>query len=88
MSNIAVIHPKTKTGFVQHVTLYQAIRCTDCPLRCACHKAKSERVIQVNHRLNQLKEKARELLMNPKGLENRSRRPADVEQTFGNLKWL
>lgn len=87
MSKIAVIHPKTKTGFVQHVTLYQAIRCTDCPLRCACHKAKGERVIQVNHRLNELKANARELLMSPKGLEHRSQRPADVEQTFGNLKW-
>lgn len=44
-------------------------------------------MIQVNHRLNELKAKARDLLMSPKGLEHRNQRPADVEQTFGNLKW-
>lgn len=44
-------------------------------------------MIQVHHRRNELKAKARDLLMSPKGLEHRSHRSTDVEQTFGNLKW-
>lgn len=78
---------KTKNGFIQHITFYQAIRCTGCPLRCICHKSEENRIIQVNHRLNQLRKNAKELLLSPEGLKHRSNRPADVEQCFGNLKW-
>lgn len=87
MSKVYVTHLKTKTGYVQELTHYRAIRCEGCPVRGMCHKAKGERVIQVNHRLNELKAKARELLLSEQGLLHRSQRPADVEQTFGNLKW-
>ncbi len=87
MRKIYVSHPKTKTGYTQEVTHYRAVRCDGCPLRCSCHKSKNDRVIQVNHRLNELKAKARDLLLSERGLEQRSQRPADVEQTFGNLKW-
>ncbi|NLO01107.1 MAG: hypothetical protein GX126_02155 [Bacteroidales bacterium] len=31
---------KTKTGFIQEVHHYQAVRCQGCPLRSLCHKAK------------------------------------------------
>lgn len=87
MSRQYNIHRKTKTGFVQTITLYKAIRCIGCPLRGCCHDGKGERVIQVNHRLNELKAQARQLLTSDVGLQHRSQRPADVEQTFGNLKW-
>ena len=42
--------------------------------------------IQINHRLKDLKNWAKELLTSEQGLKHRSQRPADVEQTFGNLK--
>ena len=87
MGKVYVTHPKTKTGYIQELTHYQAVRCEGCPMRGVCHKAKGDRVIQVNHRLNELKAKARELLLSQQGLLHRSQRPADVEQTFGNLKW-
>ena len=86
MNKIGEKTTKTKTGFLQTASLYKTRRCTDCPLRCLCHDAKGERVIQVNHRLNGLKEWAKELLMSELGLKHRSQRPADVEQAFGNLK--
>ncbi|MGB3869043.1 MAG: transposase, partial [Flavobacteriales bacterium] len=39
------------------VSRYQAINCTTCPLNGACHKSKGNRIIEVNHRLRQLKAK-------------------------------
>ncbi len=76
----------SNNGFESQVAHYQAIRCEGCPLRGMCHKAKGERVIQVNHRLNQLKTKARELLMSPKGLQHRSQRAIEPEAVFGQVK--
>ncbi|MGB3868848.1 MAG: transposase, partial [Flavobacteriales bacterium] len=68
------------------VSRYQAINCTTCPLNGACHKSKGNRIIEVNHRLRQLKAKARELLTSEEGLMHRSARPVEVESAFGNLK--
>ena len=55
-------------------------------MRGMCHKAKDNRIIQVNHRLNELKQKAKELLFSEKGLIHRSKRPVEVEAVFGQLK--
>lgn len=77
---------KTKTGFVQEIHHYRAVRCDGCPLRCLCHKSRKNRVIQVNHRLNKLKAAEKEKLLSEEGLKHRSQRPQDVEATFGNLK--
>jgi hypothetical protein len=51
-----------------------------------CHQAKTNRRLQVNHRLNELKDKARALLLSPQGIEKRSKRPVEVEAVFGQLK--
>jgi hypothetical protein len=40
----------------------------------------------VSHRLNELRAKARELLLSEKGKAHRSQRPVDVESVFGILK--
>ncbi|WP_338812820.1 IS1182 family transposase (plasmid) [Bernardetia sp. Wsw4-3y2] len=77
----------SSNGYESQVSYYQAKRCQDCPLRNLCHKAEGNRIIQVNHRLNQLKEKARNLLTSEKGLEQRSKRPIEVEAVFGHLKY-
>lgn len=73
-------------GYESQVTYYQAKRCEGCPLRGLCHKSKTNRRIEVNHRLNFLKKKAREKLMSEKGLYHRSKRPVEVEAVFGQLK--
>lgn len=73
-------------GFESEVTYYEAKRCEDCPLRGMCHKAKGNRRIEVNHRLNELKERARNLLTSEQGLRHRSKRPVEVEAVFGQLK--
>jgi hypothetical protein len=55
-------------------------------MRGACHKSKDNRIIEVSHRLNELKALARERLLSEKGKAHRSKRPVDVEPVFGILK--
>jgi uncharacterized coiled-coil DUF342 family protein len=51
-----------------------------------CHQAKGNRRIEINHRLNELKNKARKLLTSEEGLKHRSKRPIELEAIFGQLK--
>jgi hypothetical protein len=46
----------------------------------------ANRRININRRLNELKDMARELLTSETGLEMRSQRPVEVENAFGNIK--
>lgn len=75
-----------KAGHTSTVSRYQARNCAGCPLNGVCHKAKGNRIIEVNHRLNKLKAQARTLLTSEEGLKHRSARPVEVESAFGNLK--
>jgi hypothetical protein len=77
---------KTATGFEQKVSRYRAQNCEGCPLRGACHKSKGNRVLEVNHRLNDLKAVARENLNSELGDKLRRKRKTDVEPVFGNIK--
>ena len=53
-----------------------------------CYKGKSNaRVIEVNHRNNELRAMARELLTSDEGLMHRSRRPIEPEAVFGQIKY-
>ena len=53
-----------------------------------CYNGKADRrSIEVNHRNNHLRAKARELLMSDEGLVHRSRRPIEPEAVFGNIKF-
>ena len=73
-------------GFKSVVSVYRAQNCEGCPLRGQCHKARGNRQIEVNHRLNAYKRQARELLTSEEGLEYRSKRPIEPEAVFGQLK--
>ncbi|MEN9568673.1 MAG: hypothetical protein RLZZ69_3869 [Cyanobacteriota bacterium] len=86
MENIGIGNRTSSNGYKSQVVYYQAKRCEGCPLRGLCHQAETNRIIQINHRLNQLKTKAKELLTSEKGLEHRSKRPVEVEAVFGQLK--
>jgi len=77
---------KTKTGYKQYLSQYQAINCEWCPMRWGCHKTKGNRIISVNHNLIRHKSKARELLTSEEGIKRRKQRPWDVEGIFGILK--
>lgn len=73
-------------GYQSQSSLYQAENCQDCPLRTQCHKAKGNRVIELNHKLLIYRKKTKELLMSEEGFRHRSKRPVEVEAVFGQLK--
>jgi transposase len=77
---------ESTNGYVSQVSYYGAKRCEGCPMRGQCHKAKGNRRIEVNHRLNELKAKARERLTSETGKYHRSKRPIEVEAVFGQMK--
>ncbi len=77
---------ESTNGYVSRVNYYQARRCEGCPMRGQCHKAKGNRTIEVNHRLNELKARARERLTSETGKYHRSKRPIEVEAVFGQMK--
>lgn len=76
----------TASGYQQTVSVYRASRCEGCPLRGQCHKSKRDRQIEVNHTLDDYKDRARELLTSEHGLKHRSNRPIEPEAVFGQIK--
>ena len=86
MSNIGTAIKTTVAGYKQTITRYQAVSCAHCPLNGACHKSKGNRIIEINHTLNEYKRKATERLTSEKGIYYRKRRPVDVEPVFANIK--
>jgi transposase len=86
MKKIGTHTSKTKTGFRQTITRYQAKNCAGCPLRAACHQQKGNRIIEVNHNLNRLKQKADKRLKTKRGIQKRKQRCFDTEPVFANIK--
>jgi len=86
MEKIKEAKRTSSNGYEANVIKYQAARCEGCPLRGMCHKAKGNRVIEINYRLQELKDKAKKLLNSELGLAHRSKRPIEVEAVFGQLK--
>lgn len=77
---------KTELGYVSTVSSYAARRCQGCPLRGQCFKGKGKRIIEVNHRLQRLKAKARERLLSQQGVYHRKQRAIEPEAVFGQVK--
>lgn len=73
-------------GYKSEVYNYQSQNCANCPMRGQCHKAQGNRIIRINHKLNEYRNKARKLLMSEEGLIHRSRRPIEPEAVFGQIK--
>lgn len=88
MTRTGTTHSKTASGYRTESAVYRAQNCKGCPLRCLCHKGKDDRrAIEVNHRLNNYKRKARELLTSPEGVRHRGRRCVEPEAVFGQMKF-
>lgn len=88
MMRVGTTHSKTASGYCSENARYRAQNCKGCPLRCLCYKAKGDRrTIEVNHRLNEYKRKARELLTSEEGLRHRGRRCIEPEAVFGQMKF-
>lgn len=88
MRRIGTAHSKTASGYRSENARYRAQNCKGCPLRCLCYKAKGDqRTIEVNHRINEYKRKARELLTSEEGLKHQGRRCIEPEAVFGQMKF-
>lgn len=87
MSRIGTIRSNTESGYITESARYQAQRCEGCPLRGRCFKASGNRVIEVNHRLQEYRRKARERLTSEEGIKHRGRRCIEPEAVFGQMKY-
>jgi hypothetical protein len=83
MNRIGTKHGKTASGYVAESSRYRAQRCQWCPLRGSCFKARGNRIIEVNLRLNEYKRKAREKLTSEEGIKHRGKRCIEPEAVFG-----
>ena len=86
MNKISSKNRKTKSGYAQTSSLYQAQNCKGCPLRGACYKAQGNRIVERNPNLERHKEKVRENLLSEIGKIKRKQRTADVEPVFAHIK--
>jgi len=77
---------KSRNGFISQVDYYEAKRSEGCPLIEMCHKSIGNKKIEINHKLNEYKAKAREMLTSERGLYHSSKSPIEVEAGFGQLK--
>lgn len=87
MNRIGMKRGKTGSGYVTESICYQAARCEGCPLRGQCFKAKGNRIMEVNHRLNVYKRQARERLTSKEGIQHRGKRCIEPEAVFGQIKY-
>ena len=88
MERIGDITVKSDLGYESTVCRYRARNCTGCPFRGMCYKGASDRrVIEVNHRNNAFRRKAKDLLNSERGLHHRRNRPTEPEAVFGNIKY-
>ena len=78
---------KSDLGYVSTISKYRAQNCTGCPFRGLCHKAKGNRVIEVNHKADEYRAKAKARLTSEEGLYHRSMRPIEPEAVFGDIKY-
>ena len=88
MERTGVRHYRTESGYIAESVAYRAARCEGCPLRCMCFSSKlKRRTIEVNHRLKEYKQKARERLTSEKGFKHRGQRCIEPEAVFGQIKY-
>ena len=86
MENVGHSTRKSESGYVSNTVSYEAVNCAGCPLRCLCHRSNSNRRIEINHKLNAYRYKAREMLTSREGLHHRKHRPIEPEAVFGQTK--
>ena len=77
---------KTKSGFEQQISIYQAEKCTNCPHKAHCTKAKENRTIQISWAFEAARAASMERITSEKGILLRINRSIQSEGAFGVLK--
>jgi len=80
------IERTSKTGFVSQIRVYECSSCSACPHKFLCTKAKGNRQIHYNVKLEEYKREARINLQSEKGHRLRKRRGVEIETFWGDLK--
>lgn len=78
---------KTDNGYVSHVRIYECEDCRECPFAGQCKKAKGNRTLQVNPKLDLYRQQAHKNLTSPTGVKLRKQRNIEPETVFGDIKW-
>jgi transposase len=86
MEKVGTGKRESESGYISTVDYYQSKNCTNCPLKCLCHKAAGDRKIEINHNLNRHKNNVRQLLTSQEGIYHRKRRPIEPESVFAQSK--
>lgn len=86
MDKVGETKRRTKSGYQQQVSKYQAKNCEGCHMRSSCFKGKGNRIVERNHQLEDYKKTARERLLSEIGTRKRMQRTADVEPVFAHIK--
>ncbi len=77
-----------RTGYKSTVKLYECTDCSNCPFyQQCCKSAKGEnKTIQVNEKLEDYKQQARENLGAEQGIRLKKQRSIEIESCFGDIK--
>ncbi len=86
LCHVEVKQRKTINGYLTERAIYECEDCSGCPLKEKCTKSTGNRQIQVNKRLQKLRQEAACNLHSEKGKLLRARRSVEVESVFGRLK--
>lgn len=86
LTYIKTVDITTANGYKTQRRLYQSENCTGCEMRVQCHKSTENRIIQISHKLNEYRSKARELLNTEKGSQYKKKRNIEIESVFGDIK--
>ena len=77
---------KSKSGYEQTVSVYEADDCSHCPFKEDCTRAKGVRKLSVSKTFEQLRAASRERITSEMGILLRINRSIQSEGTFGVLK--
>jgi transposase len=79
---------KSDLGYSSILRIYECEDCVGCSHHEVCAKNTAwNRRIEVNRRLDELKEEVRDNLMSKEGVAMRKRRCIEPEPVFGHIKW-
>ena len=78
---------ESELGYKYQVSIYQAQNCSGCQMRSQCFKGKTNRRIELNHKLIRYRKQAKQKLTSELGLYHRSMRPIEPEAVFGQIKF-
>lgn len=77
---------RSDNGYSSEIRVYECVSCEGCRYKQSCTTREGNRRLEVNHKNNAYRARARQLLNSETGVELRKRRNIEVETVFGNIK--